>query len=98
MAKVERTGEVVGKSASEVYEIAVEAFEANGFNVWKKRPIAFLAMVRTSVDGFGIEGNLAARFTSPTSYILTLTSEEMSDGQLEKVADQFITALNAKLS
>ena len=38
MAKVERTGEVAGKSASEVYEIAVEAFEANGFNVWKKRP------------------------------------------------------------
>ena len=47
----------------------LKAFEANGFNVWKKRPIAFLAMVRTSVDGFGIEGNLAARFTSPTSYI-----------------------------
>jgi len=98
MAKIERTGEVTGKSPSEVYESAVEVFEASGYNVWKKRPIAYLAMVRISVDGYGVEGNFAARFTSPTSYILTLTSEEMLDNQLAKVADTFISALNEKFS
>lgn len=98
MAKVELTGEVTGKSPSEVYETAVDVFEANGYDVWKKRPIAFLAMVRTSIDGLGVEGNLAARFTSPTSYILTLTSEEMSDDQLEKAAELINKALREMLS
>lgn len=95
MAKVERKVEAADKSPSEVYQTAIEVFEANGYNVWKKRPIAYLAMVRTTVDGFAIEGNLAAQFTSPTSYILTLSSEKMTDAQLEKVAEAFINAMNA---
>lgn len=98
MAKVERTVEVVEKSPSEIYEAAIQVFEAAGYNVWKKRPIAYLAMVRNSVDGYGIEGSLAVRFTWPASYILTLTSEEMTDEQLGKIADEFIKAFNAMLS
>ena len=96
MAKVERKVEVADKSPSEVYETAIEVFETNGYTVWKKRPIAYLAMVRTTMDGFAIEGNLAAQFTSPTSYILTLSSEGMTDAQLENVAQDFIHVLNAR--
>lgn len=98
MAKIERSGEVQGKSATEVYEAAVTAFEEVGFEVWKKRPIAWLAMVRGTFEGLAFDGNLAARFTQPTSYILTLTSETMSDELLGKAADTFLGVLTEKLA
>lgn len=98
MAKIERTGEAQKKSPTEVYELAVEVFEQEGFEVWKKRPIAWLAMVRKTYDGCLIDGNLAARFTSPTSFTLTLTSDDLAEAELAKAADSFMNALEQKLS
>lgn len=98
MVKVERTGEASGKTPTEVYEAAVETFEQRGIEVWKKRPIAWLAMIRATIDGYSVEGNLAARFSMPTSYILSLSSEEMTDEALGRVADELVTALNETLS
>ena len=98
MVKIERVGEVNDKSATEVYEAAVEAFEAEGFEVWKERPIAWLVMVRTTIEGCSVDGNLAARATTPTSYILTLTSEEAAEEKLAAGADEFIHIFEGILS
>jgi hypothetical protein len=93
MAKIERVNEVIGKSPVEVYEAAIQAFEEAGFTVWKKRPIAWLMMVRKTVDGKTADGNLSARMGAVTSYILTLAGDELSEDILAGQADQFVEAL-----
>jgi hypothetical protein len=98
VAKVERLGVVSGKSATEVYEGAVQTFEESGFDVWKKRPIAWLVMVKMMVKGCGVEGNLAARPTVPPSYTLTLSSEKLTEEALGEIADSVVESLHHLLS
>jgi hypothetical protein len=45
-----------------------------------------------------VDGNLAARATTPTSYILTLTSEEAAEEKLAAGADEFIHIFEGILS
>jgi hypothetical protein len=94
MAKIERVKEVVGKSPTEVYETAIQAFEDAGFTVWKKRPIAWLMMVRKTIDGKTVDGNLSARMGAVTSYILTLAADEVPEEKVAKSADEFVNAFD----
>ena len=98
MAKIERANEAVGKSPTEVYEAAIQAFEESGFTVWKKRPIAWLMMVRKSVDGKTIDGNLSARMGPVTSYILTLAADDLSEDKIIQSAELVVETLNRILS
>ncbi len=91
--KIERTKEIVGKSPTEVYEAAIQAFEKTGFTVWKKRPIAWLMMVRITIDGKTVDGNLSARMGAVTSYILTLAADDVPEDAIAKKADAFEEAL-----
>jgi hypothetical protein len=98
MSKIERVNDVVGKSPTEIYETAIQAFEETGFTVWKKRPIAWLMMVRKTVDGETIDGNLSARMGAVTSYILTLAADRLPEEKVAQSADLFVEALNRILS
>jgi hypothetical protein len=93
MVKIERVDEVVGKSPTEVYGAAIQAFEESGFTVWKKRPIAWLVMVRKTVDGKAIDGNLSARMGAVTSYILTLAADDLPEAEVAKQADIVVEKL-----
>jgi hypothetical protein len=98
MTKVIRTGEFAAKSADEVYKASVHAFEAIGFEVWKKRPLAWLSLARQTVDGIEISANLAARPSSPVSYTLTMTAEGLSEERLNDCAEGFIENIRVELS
>lgn len=98
MAKIERVNEVIGKSPTEVYETAIAAFEEAGFTVWKKRPIAWLMMVRKTVDGKTIDGNLSARMGAVTSYILTLAADDLPEEKIAQSADEFISAFDRAIA
>ncbi len=90
MAKIIRTGAIENQSADAVYQASVPAFEAVGFEVWKKRPLAWLALAKKRVEGVEISANLAARPSSPVSYTLTMTADNLSEETLDEEADQFV--------
>jgi hypothetical protein len=98
MAKITRTGEINDRSADEVYQASVQAFGAVGFEVWKKRQLAWLSPARKTVDGSEISANLATRSSLPVSYTLTTTVEGLSEEKLNEYAEQFIEQLQAGLS
>ena len=98
MAKLLRTGEVAGKSANLVYEASIKAFEGSGFEVWKKRPLAWLSLARQNVEGIEISANLAARPTIPVSYSLTMVAEGFSEEKLNPIAEHFLKLLQDALS
>jgi hypothetical protein len=97
MPKIERTGEVNGKSATDLYEASVTAFERAGFEVWKKRPMGWLSLARKKVDGVAVDGNLSARPTMPPSYTLVLSAEGTSSEVLSELADQVLSAFRTEL-
>jgi len=97
MAKVTHLDQVVGKTATEIYTASLTAFTQIGFEIWKERPMAWLAMARKDVDGKEVNGNLAARMTSPASYTLTITSEFHSEEELAVFAESFVKAINELL-
>ncbi|MDY6868724.1 MAG: hypothetical protein SVT56_12645 [Chloroflexota bacterium] len=90
MSKIIRTGEITNQSADEVYLASVAAFEAVGFEVWKKRPLAWLSLARKKIDGVEISANFAARPSSPVSYTLTMTAGGLSEETLNEFVDQVI--------
>jgi hypothetical protein len=98
MSKIIRKGEINTHSADKVYQVSVETFEAVGFEVWKKRPLAWLSLARKTVDDVEISANLAARPSSPVSYTLTMTADGLSAEMLDEHADQFIEQFQAHFS
>lgn len=98
MAKFTHTAEIIGKSATEVYQASITAFEKAGFEVWKERPLAWLSLARKIEDGKEISANLAARATSPTSFTLSLAADGLSEETLKSQADIFIQVFSDLLS
>jgi hypothetical protein len=97
MAKYTHTGEIVGKSATEVYQASLPAFERAGFEIWKERPLAWLSLARKIEDGKEISANLAARATSPTSYTLSLAADGLPEETLHARAEIFLQAFSELL-
>ncbi len=98
MSKIERTGEISGKSAQDLYEASITAFEHAGFDVWKKRPLAWLALAKKTVEGIEVDSNLSARPTMPPSFALMMSAEGLSEEELSQLAEQFLAAYRAALS
>ncbi len=99
MAKLERTGQVgSGKSAADVYNASITAFEAAGFEVWKKRPLGWLSLARKKIDGVEISSNLSARPTMPASYTLTISADGIGEAALVEQADQVLSELDHLLA
>ncbi len=98
MAKISRTGEIENQSADEVYQASVRVFEAIEFEVWKKRPLAWLSLAKKTVEGVEISANLAARPSLPVSYTLTMTADGLSEETLDEYAEQFTKKIQAVFS
>jgi hypothetical protein len=95
MSKVERVGQVEGKSATEVYESSIPAYEAAGFDVWKKRPLGWLSLAKMTLDGVEVDSNFAVRPTFPVSYTLTISAEGFSEDRLAELADRILAGLDS---
>ena len=98
MAKYTHTDEIPGKSATDIYQASINAFEKAGFEVWKERPLAWLSLARKMEDGKEISANLAARATVPTSYTLTLAADGLPEETLKAHAEVFLNAFFDLLS
>jgi len=97
MAKIEETRNYAGKSANECYAAGVSTFSKCGFNVWKKREIAWLALAKRTENGKEIDSNFSARPGNPTPVTLTVSSDSLTEDVLRPFAQQFFAALDEEL-
>jgi hypothetical protein len=60
MAAIQTTHTFPGKTPGDVYQAILQAAPIAGLQVWKRRDIAWLAMVRSEGDA-PVEGNISTR-------------------------------------
>jgi hypothetical protein len=85
MAQMQVTRKIPGKPAGEVYQTILQAAPKAGLQVWKRRDIAWLAMIRTGTDSSSINGNVSVRPGAEVTIALSGSSEEDLQGYIEKL-------------
>ena len=96
MTKITIEEKIPGKSADDVYETFNSVFEEVGFEIWKKRPIAWLCMAKTSIDSKPVDANLVVRPTSPVSLTLIMSSPTATEEDMSALAEILFERFNAK--
>jgi hypothetical protein len=76
MTQMQETRKVPGKPASEIYQLILQVAPKAGFQVWKRRDIAWLAMIRTGTDTDSINGNVSVRPGAVVTIALTGSNQE----------------------
>jgi len=97
LAKIQKIGEIEGKSAAEIFDASPEAFKAAGFEVWKVRPMAWLSMAKRKVDDHWVNANLTARPTKPPSFTLLVSSDGLDEDALQDFANVIVDFLRKAL-
>lgn len=97
MAKIEETRTYPGKTPGDCFSAAVRAYPKVGFNVWKKRELAWLALAKCTLEGKEVDSNLSARPGNPTPATLNLSADGLSEEALKGLADKFFQALEEEL-
>jgi len=80
LAKIQKTQSYAGKSAGDVYQAILKAVPLAGLQVWKRRDIAWLVMVRSGSGSEAIDGNVSAR--PGTQVTVSLASQGLSEADL----------------
>jgi len=90
MAKIQVTHHFSGKATGEVYQAVLQAAPKAGLEVWKRRDIAWLAMVR---GGQGIDGSVSVR---PGAVVtVALSAAGLSEEDLQECAQAVFQAAGA---
>jgi hypothetical protein len=77
MEQMQETRKVPGKPASEVYQSILQAAPKAGLQVWKRRDIAWLAMIRSGTDNESVNGNVSVRPGAEVT--IALTGQNLAD-------------------
>ncbi|HZW03808.1 MAG TPA: hypothetical protein VFF68_07770 [Anaerolineaceae bacterium] len=95
MAKIQETKSLPGKQAGEVYQAILQAVPKAGLEVWKRRDIAWLVMVRGGNGSAAVDGNVSARPGSQVTVALNAAglSEEALRAQAETIFTHIVSAL-----
>jgi hypothetical protein len=94
MAKIQETRSFPGKSAGDAYQAILVAAPKAGLQVWKRRDIAWLAMVRSGTGSDAIDGNISAR---GTQVIVSLSASSLSEADLKARAETVFQELQGLL-
>jgi hypothetical protein len=97
MSSVQKTYPIPGKSTADCYEAALEAYPKAGFEIWKKRELAYMLMAKCSGKDGQIDSNLMARFGSPTQIVLIVSAENLPEADLQPYLDKIYAAFKAVL-
>lgn len=93
MATIEVKREAQGRSASECYQTCLSRIEQAGYKVFKKRDLANLIICNETTDGRRIDLSLMIPFGSPTSVVLSLSSNLMDEKTLKVEAYRILDVL-----
>lgn len=95
MAKIQKNHSYAGKSAGDVYQAMLKAVPLAGLEIWKRRDIAWLLMVRSGAGSEAVDGNISAR--PGTQVTVSLSSAGLDEAGLlaraESVFDQISKVL-----
>ncbi|OGO14698.1 MAG: hypothetical protein A2Y93_05895 [Chloroflexi bacterium RBG_13_68_17] len=86
MARVQETTTLPGKSADAAYGAAESVLSAAGYQLTKRRPIAWLLLAHRQQAGGSIEVSFTARPGPAAAVTLSLSSEELDEGGLKSEA------------
>ncbi len=95
MAKIQAMQSFQGKPTGEVYQAVLKAAPKAGLEVWKRRDIAWLVMVRSGAGGKGIDGNISVRPGGQVT--VALSAGEMSEDDLQARAGAVFEELSTIL-
>ncbi len=95
MSKIQETRSYAGKSAGDVYQAALKAVPQVGLQIWKRRDIAWLAMLRCGSGSEAIDGNVSVRPGAQVT--ISLSSSASSDEDLRARAEQLFAEIGRLL-
>jgi hypothetical protein len=85
MAKIQESKKLPGKSADDVYQAVLQAAPLAGLEVWKRRDIAWLAMIKHEAAGAGIDGSVSVR--PGADLTISLSSDDLAETDLRSRAE-----------
>ncbi len=97
MSKVEVRREFPGVSASDCYKACLSVVEPAGYKLFKRRDIANLVISSGIVQGHPVDLTLMVPFVSPTSIVVSLTSEQADHASLTAEAERIIGLISKSL-
>jgi hypothetical protein len=97
MAKIEEIRSYPNKSANQYFEAACRAYPKAGFELWKKREIAWLAIARIMQEGKQIDSNASARPGNPPILTVNISAEHLSEEALRPLMENFLNAMSEEL-
>ena len=97
MAKIEETRSYPNKSANDYFAAACRAYPKAGFELWKKREIAWLAIAKRMDEGKQIDSNASARPGNPPVLTVNISAEHLSEEALRPMMDKLLNALSEEL-
>ena len=97
MSSIQKTYPIQGKSPVDCYAAALTAYPQAGFEIWKKRELAYMLLAKCKGKSGQIDSNLIARFGRPTQFVLTVSAEDLSETELQPYFDKIYAAFKAAL-
>jgi hypothetical protein len=97
MAKLQETSAFTGRTAEAAFAAAEAALPEVGFEVWKRRPMAWLLLARATLPEGLVEASVACRPAAGAMVTVALSSATAPDGVLKAMADQVISAMATEL-
>jgi hypothetical protein len=85
MVKIQKTHNYAGNSAGDVYQAILKAVPLAGLEIWKRRDIAWLVMVRSGSGSEAIDGNVSAR--PGTQVTVSLNSAGLKEADLLSLSE-----------
>jgi hypothetical protein len=96
LAKLQQTRTFVGKTADAAFAAAEAALPKVGFEVWKRRPMAWLLLATATTPDGTVEASVACRPAVGAMVTVALSSETAPDRVLKAMADQALSAIAAE--
>lgn len=93
MARIQETATLSGKNADVSYAAAERVLTSAGYELIKKRPMAWLLVGRRQGPEGTIDANFAARPGAAAGVTLSVSSEELGEAALKAVAQQILAEL-----
>lgn len=98
MSKFQESRTYAGKTADDCYAAAEKILPEVGFEVWKRRPMAWLLQAKRKQAEGSIDANLVCRLGANTMVILTLSSNTISQEVLKSIAEEIFSMLETQLN
>lgn len=97
MDGIQETRNFPGKSGRECYEAGLAAFTKAGYQIWKKRDLAWFAIANRKDGDREITANFMSKPGKETSVVVGISAANTDEAQLHRYADEYFEALRITL-